>query len=262
MNKKENLKLKMFGNLSCGLLSILLLFSFTNFSAEGDDPLKLKSAYLNKDEKKFIQNFPQTFRDFKSVFGWNDKADKPNILYSEAYDFINYFFKLSSTNEDCKEIIIKIAKQAKWEADGVNYFHINLVTLVENDKEFNKKLERLNNADINTFWHFYFDIENLVYSPKLYNILDQQMREKAMSVYNTLKKQRINRNGRNIKAYQIFDKDGYCNLRKSKSVKSDIIEKLENNAVITVLDNRDDWWFVQTKNGLVGFVHKSRINVK
>jgi hypothetical protein len=247
------------------LLYILLLSSSYISSAQNNvDLLKLKKSYLEKNKTKFIESFPNNFENFKSVFGWNDKLDKPNVLYSEANNFINYFFELSLNNDSCKKIIIKIATQAKWEADGVNYFHINLVSLVENDRKFDKILETLNDNDINAFWRFYFDIENLVFSSKLYTILGNSMKDKAMFAFNTLRKERASDNDEHEKlySYQIFDKDGYCNLRKEDNAKSEIIGKLENNEVITVLDNTNDWWFILTKKNIFGFVHKSRIKVK
>ncbi|WP_029269171.1 SH3 domain-containing protein [Flavobacterium sp. KJJ] len=240
---------------------IFLLIATCNINAQNNfNGKQLQEGYNTKNKKKFIDNFPNDFEDFKLVFGWNDKLDKPNALYSEANDFIRYFFELSSNNDNCRKTIIKIACQAKWEADAVNYFHMNLVLLVENNKNFDNMLQTLDDKDLNDFWHFYFDIENLIYSKKLYTILNDFMKEKSMSVFNILKKERSNGNKhRKLYTYQIFDKDGYCNLRKYGNAKSDIIGKIENNQEINVLDSSEDWWFIQTKEGIAGFVHKSRI---
>lgn len=246
-------------------LVTFLLLVVHNISAQNNLNIQqLKEGYNTKNNKIFIDNFPNNFKDFKSTFGWNDKLDKPNVLYSEANDFIKYFFELSSNNENCRNRIIKIACQAKWEADAVNYFHMNLVLLVEKDENFDKMLQILDDKDLNEFWRFYFDIENLIYSQKLYTILNASMKEKAMFVFNILKKERSNDSDKHRKLYkyQIFDKDGYSNLRKYGNSKSDVIEKIENNEIINVLDNSKDWWFIQTNKGLVGFVHKSRIKVK
>jgi len=244
---------------------IFLLIATCNINAQKNSNIQLlKEGYNAKNEKTFIDNFPNNFKDFKSIFGWNDKLDKPNALYSESNDFIKYFFELSLSNDNCKKIIIKIASQAKWEADAVNYFHMNLVLLVENDENFDKILQTLDDKNLNEFWHFYFDIENLIYSQKLYTILDASMKEKSMSVFNILKRERSidSDKHRKLYRYQIFDKDGYCNLRKYGNAKSEVIEKIENNEIINVLDSSEDWWFIQTNKGLVGFIHKSRIKVK
>ncbi|UPZ13839.1 SH3 domain-containing protein [Flavobacterium humidisoli] len=244
---------------------IFLLIATCNINAQNNFNVRqLQEGYNAKNKKIFIDNFPNNFKDFKLIFGWNDKLDKPNALYNEANDFIKYFFELSSNNDNCKKMIMKIACQAKWEADAVNYFHMNLVLLVENDENFDKMLQTLEDKDLNEFWRFYFDIENLIYSQKLYTILNAFMKEKAMYAFNILKKERSNYTDKHGKLYkyQIFDKDGYCNLRKNGNSKSDVIEKIENNEIVNVLDSSEDWWFIQTNKGLVGFVHKSRIKVK
>jgi|GEM_PF-6454202 len=161
-------------------------------------------------------------------------------------------------------MIIRIASQAKWEADGVNYFHMNLVNLVEDDPKFNELLKILNDKDLNTFWRFYFDKEDLIYSSRLFNVLDEPMKNKSMLVFKTLKKERIKENGTEHKPYkyQIFDNDGYSNLRKNANATSDIIAKLKDGEIVEIFDNTGDWWFIQSKSGKIGFVHTSRIQVK
>lgn len=81
-----------------------------------------------------------------------------------------------------------------------------------------------------------------------------------MVTFYKLKRERIyNNEDRKLYVYQIFDKDGYCNLRKSDNNKSDIIEKIANNTIVNVLDSTMDWWFIQTKRGSTGFIHKSKL---
>lgn len=57
----------------------------------------------------------------------------------------------------------------------------------------------------------------------------------------------------------IQDSDGFTNLRKDKTATSEILQKIKSGSAIDVLDNTGDWWFVQTKEGKKGYVHKSRI---
>lgn len=59
--------------------------------------------------------------------------------------------------------------------------------------------------------------------------------------------------------YKIYDKDGYTNLRKGKSSQSEIIAKINTGSSIKVIDDSEDWWFIQTNDGKKGYVHKSRI---
>lgn len=57
----------------------------------------------------------------------------------------------------------------------------------------------------------------------------------------------------------IHDPDGYTNLRKEKSTKSEIIQQIKSGERIEVLDNSEDWFLIKTKEGKKGYIHKSRI---
>lgn len=59
--------------------------------------------------------------------------------------------------------------------------------------------------------------------------------------------------------YIISDPDGYTNLRKNINTSSEILQKIKSGEKIDVLDQTGDWWFIQTKDGKKGYVHKSRI---
>jgi hypothetical protein len=57
----------------------------------------------------------------------------------------------------------------------------------------------------------------------------------------------------------IEDSDGYTNLRKEKNSSSEVLQKIKSGEHIEILDNSGDWWQVKTKEGKMGYVHKSRI---
>ncbi|SFI49830.1 SH3 domain-containing protein [Halpernia frigidisoli] len=57
----------------------------------------------------------------------------------------------------------------------------------------------------------------------------------------------------------IKDPDGFTNLRKEKNSTSEILQKINSGEHINVLDISGDWFFVKTKEGKQGYVHKSRI---
>lgn len=59
--------------------------------------------------------------------------------------------------------------------------------------------------------------------------------------------------------YQIKDSDGYTNLRKEKSAKSEILQKIISGETIQVLYDKGDWWLVETKEGKRGYVFKTKI---
>lgn len=250
------------------ILLLILLVSCSNKAQNNFDLSKLKKAYIEKNDAKFIESFPGNFDNFKSIFGWNDKLDKPNDLYDQANEYIDYFFKLTSESNynSYKTKIIDIAINGKWEADGVNYFHKKLHNITESDKEFVILLNGLNENEINSFWKFYFDKEDLKYSQKLNLILDQSMRKKSMLVFEKIKKER-SQDPENIAKnqqikYEIFDKDGYTNLRVDKSSTSKIIDKVISGEEIKILESIGDWWQIKTKTNEIGYVHKSRIRIK
>ncbi|MDV3925525.1 SH3 domain-containing protein [Elizabethkingia anophelis] len=62
-----------------------------------------------------------------------------------------------------------------------------------------------------------------------------------------------------LSQYTIQDPDGYTNLRKDKNTSSKILQKVKSGDNIEVLDNTGDWFFVKTKEGKEGYIHKSRI---
>ena len=57
----------------------------------------------------------------------------------------------------------------------------------------------------------------------------------------------------------IKDSDGYTNLRKGKGTNYEVIEKINTGSKIEVLDNLGNWFYVKTKSGKIGYVHKSKI---
>lgn len=68
---------------------------------------------------------------------------------------------------------------------------------------------------------------------------------------------------------KIYDKDGFTNLREGSSVNSNIITTIRSGEHIIVLDNIEQdvvesqkgWCYVQNKEGVKGYIHKSRITI-
>jgi hypothetical protein len=61
------------------------------------------------------------------------------------------------------------------------------------------------------------------------------------------------------RVFKISDPDGFTNLRKEKNTSSEILQKINNGSEVEVLDNSEDWWLVQTKEGRKGYVYKTKI---
>jgi len=64
------------------------------------------------------------------------------------------------------------------------------------------------------------------------------------------------------RGYYIEDPDGYSNIRADKSTSSKILDKVKSGEKIDVLDDTSNWYLIKTKEGLKGYVHKSRIKIK
>ena len=64
------------------------------------------------------------------------------------------------------------------------------------------------------------------------------------------------------RGYYIEDPDGYSNIRADKSTSSKILSRIKSGEKIDVLDDTSNWYLIKTKEGLKGYVHKSRIKIK
>lgn len=67
----------------------------------------------------------------------------------------------------------------------------------------------------------------------------------------------------NHDVYEVQDTDGYTNLRKAPQGNSEIITQINSGATVMGLSKEGDWWHIITyKEGIVGYVHKSRLKLK
>lgn len=250
-------------------LIFLFLFVSCNNSAQNKTDINiLVKAYSSKEEQIFLDNFPNNFKDFKAVFGWNDKLDKANVLYDDANKYIDLYFKLilQSKYVNYKSKAINICTGAKWEADAVGYFQDKIHYFIKNDTDFVLLLNDLKEKQINSFWNFYFDKENLIYPKELEKVLNNDMKIISKSIFENLKKlksrdpENIAKNKNN--QFEIFDKDGFTNLRNDKGTSAKIIDKINSGEKIKIIESVDEWWKIKTDKNQVGYVHKSRIRAK
>lgn len=57
----------------------------------------------------------------------------------------------------------------------------------------------------------------------------------------------------------INDPDGYTNVRSGRGTSYNILGVVYEGEVFYVLDDNNDWYQIKTKNGIIGYMHKSRI---
>lgn len=59
--------------------------------------------------------------------------------------------------------------------------------------------------------------------------------------------------------YVINDSDGFTNLRKDKSSRSVIIEKIKSGEKVEILDDSGNWRLIKTNSGNTGYVYKTKL---
>lgn len=129
-----------------------------NGKTDNSDIIELKQAYTEKNEKKFLENFPSDFTTFKNTFGWDDVKDSEEPLYKDANNYIDYWFSLikKTENKNYELQIISICKNGKWEADAVNYFQKNVINYIKNNKKY-YLIDSLLKEDAKSVLTFLFD---------------------------------------------------------------------------------------------------------
>lgn len=84
----------------------------------------------------------------------------------------------------------------------------------------------------------------------------------SVTVYSTFQKTKQNQlipSATIIRLGDIYDKDGWTNLRQLPSAQSKIITRLANKTEVIIINNSGNWFQVQTKNNMTGFVYKENI---
>lgn len=59
----------------------------------------------------------------------------------------------------------------------------------------------------------------------------------------------------------VRDPDGYTNLRKGAGVNTQIVKSLKSGESVTVVDCKGNWILIKTIDGMIGYVHRSRLNI-
>lgn len=61
------------------------------------------------------------------------------------------------------------------------------------------------------------------------------------------------------KTATVSDPDGWTNLRQLPSTEAKILTRLSNDTVVSVLNRSGNWYQIQTKQNIVGFVYRDNI---
>jgi hypothetical protein len=124
------------------------------------------SPYTIKYQQEYFDAFPNSFELFNHLFGYTDKEPlgEPNNdfnspLKNEAELFVPIFFTLNGIERTkyCNRII-DVSINARWYADGVNYFQHGMQEKVKTDLSlFLELLSKRSEKEAKNFWYFYFD---------------------------------------------------------------------------------------------------------
>lgn len=86
----------------------------------------------------------------------------------------------------------------------------------------------------------------------------------TVTVYTTLKEtntkaQLTEPSATLIRIGEIYDKDGWTNLRQLPTTESNILTRLANGVEVTIISDSGKWFQIQTRNNITGFVFKENI---
>ncbi len=197
----------------CLLLILSCCITPTHVNTSTFDVQRLKVNYslvcdsaCYDSDKKYFDAFPNTFDDFKNVFGYEETSDSVKFgeLYSKSLDYITKFFQLnvSINPHDFSNKIINLCIDGEWQADGVNYLNANVVNIVTSSNQridcyynyldvfacYNDTLRDTllnclmlyNDDEVLSFWEFYLDgpenipIDNALYYKTRHILFEHQ----------------------------------------------------------------------------------------
>lgn len=117
----------------------------------------LTKLYDDKNCKEFINAFPNTFREFNQLYGFDDE-NGAHILYSKT-EHIAYFFDCSEVSDREKlKKVIRISVDGKWDSDATAMVQGSAFDLVKDSpNETREILDNLSDEKAASFWYFLFD---------------------------------------------------------------------------------------------------------
>ncbi|WP_321480953.1 hypothetical protein [uncultured Bacteroides sp.] len=118
----------------------------------------LKEAYSKNNYFVFFKEFPDTFADFLSLYGFDDeKGAMP--LYS-CYDkhVRSFFYSYDLNKEKFIPKLFNLGKEGHWEADATSVLQENILIFMKNhSKDMVEYLETKPENEVSHFWHYVFD---------------------------------------------------------------------------------------------------------
>ncbi|WP_321480952.1 hypothetical protein [uncultured Bacteroides sp.] len=118
----------------------------------------LKEAYSKNNYFVFFKEFPDTFEDFLSLYGFDD--EKGAMPFYSCYDkHVRFFFDSYDLNKE-KFIpkLFNLAKEGHWEADATGLLRDKISDFIKkHSKDMVEYLETKPDDEVVPFWHYVFD---------------------------------------------------------------------------------------------------------
>lgn len=182
---------------------------------------------------------------------------KQNNLRKSIIDNL-YEFGRISTIEKIAESLLQ-----NWESNNVSYDEaLAYITnkFIQHDKvsQIAKTEEKLSHSYLYNFLNIDSDLGNRLEKKDFYNSLDiKTIIESYYIIQNS-----SDENTDDTVLAIIEDIDGYVNVRKSQDITSQVVGKIYSGKEVYTFPSKSDMWWVKTKEGVIGYVHKSRIKLK
>ncbi|WP_338360060.1 hypothetical protein, partial [Yeosuana marina] len=218
-----------------------MLFISCNSNKKGAEEItvfNLQQSFINKDESRFLNQFPKDLKEFNSYFGWNAANNKPQELYGEANAYIDYWFELLQNNHEHEKTIITICSEGKWQPDAINYFQDKTLAYIKKKNKYHL-INDLNDEKARAVLFFLYDSPNPVFDEDFHSHLSPSKQQLVGELFESVFKDKELSEKSSINTinpedfsgeYQLLDGfTYYSNADEIKYYKSAIIfEKLSN----------------------------------
>ncbi|WP_259017139.1 hypothetical protein [Emticicia fluvialis] len=138
---------------------------------------KLKLAFEQKDYPAFFKEFPDNFKDFVDLYGYDDSTGA-KLLYNEDEHIYFLFNAPKEYFNALNKKAVNVAIGGKWDADAIGFFHEGVNNLIiKHPKEILAILEKKSDKDAAGFWRFAADSaferynDNMNYLYTMYEII-------------------------------------------------------------------------------------------
>lgn len=223
---------------------------FTDIFNEGT-VIKFTPQDLDKKDVE-IQNFKQKLELYEKENPLIEDFDNKNLSYlinNETFFDVQYYIDNSWLQYFITKYKVDVSKLNDLMNLSIHQEDFNAVKLLTDNgyiiskKDLNILIDTENNIKEKVQENKSDGYESYIISNSKINQISQYLKEK-------------------YSLNKIADPDGYTNLRKDKNTSSEVLQKVKSGEHIEVLDNTGDWFFVKTKEGKEGYIHKSRIKSK